>query len=430
MSFRDPVPKRPARPIAEAGRASAANRLHRVEVMNASRWRRPAVDKRPRIVAVGGGTMGVGKSSVASNLAVAIAGLGHQVVLVDLDLEAPQLHRLFGIDRPVPGLQALLHHEIENFDVSLTSTGIKNLHLIAGGDGADGHLYLDRGQKHHLARQINELESEVIVVDIGASNRGDLLDFFAIGAVRLAVSTSTTPALERAYAFLKGATRRAIDQYGGASEQALASFGGALIGNMSTSADDTERFHAFARLVEEHLGIQLPVLGCLRTDERVAESARQRRPLLALPGVDQNVHTFHRMAEHLMSDEVFVSPACDLVPATSSTFADQPLPSPLEAYMRRHPRHAVNWMATLIVGDRSLPVRMIDVSVSGAALEAMPGLTVGDQAVLRLDQLPGPPSVEVLIQNIKPTLSRIGVAFLGDTGVPAQLIDAAVNPRS
>ena len=98
--------------------------------------------------------------------------------------------------------------------------------------------------------------------------------------------------------------------------------------------------------------------------------------------------------------------------------------------MRRHPRHAVNWMATLIVGERSLPVRMIDVSVSGAALEAMPGLTVGDHAVLRLDQLPGPPSVEVLIQNIKPTLSRIGVAFLGDTCVPAQLIDAAVNSRS
>ena len=430
MTFRDQVPKPPAPSVRPIGGVSVSAHFRSVEVLNASRWRRPTVDKRPRIVAVGGGTMGVGKSSVASNLAVAIAGMGHQVVLVDLDLEAPQLHRMFGIDNPVPGLRALLQHEIDNFDVSLTSTGIKNLHLIAGGDGVQGQLHLDRGQKHHLAKQINELESEVIVVDIGASNRGDLLDFFAIGAIRLVVSTSTTSALERAYAFMKGATHRAIDQYGGASEQALASFGGALIGNMSTSAGDSERFHAFARLVEDHLGIRLPVLGCLTVDERVAESARQRRPLLTLAGVDQNVHTFHRIAEHLMSDEVFVSPACDLVPATSSAFTDEPLPAPLERYMRRHPRHAVNWMATLLAHGRAIPVRVIDVSISGAALETLPGLAAGDTAVLRLDQLPGQPLVDVRVRNVMPTLSRVGVAFATDNDVPASLVAAAINPQS
>ncbi|HXI59447.1 MAG TPA: P-loop NTPase [Polyangia bacterium] len=424
MSFRDQLPKRSVR---SASRGSAPSRIGPVEMFTAGRWRRPAVEKRSRIVAVGGGTMGVGKSSVASNLAVAIAGLGNHVVLVDLDLEAPQLHRLFGIDRPVPGLRALLNHEIKNFDVSLTSTGIKNLHLVAGGDGAEGQLHLDRDQKHHLARQINELESDVIVVDIGASNRGDLLDFFAIGASRLVVSTAATPALEHAFAFLKGATRRAINQYGGDNHLALSSFGGALIGNMSTGPNDVERFHAFAHLVEDHLGLHLPVLGCLLADDRLAESARQRRPLLALPGVDHNVRLFHQMAEHMMSDEMAVSPACDLVPATSSLFADGPLPAPLESYMRRHPRHTVNWMATLIADQQVMPVRVLDVSIAGAALEILPGLVVGQRATLRLDQLPEAPMIEVVVQNLKPTLSRAGVAFAAGSDVPAALVAAAAR---
>ena len=429
MSLRDSPSKRAGSPPA-AGTAAAAVRVRRVEMLNTSRWRRTALAKRSRILAVGGGTMGVGKSSVASNLAVAVAGMGRHTVLVDLDLEAPQLHRLFGVERPVPGLRALLQNEIKNFDAALTSTGIKNLHLVAGGDGAEGQLCLEREQKLHLARQINDLDTDVIVVDIGAANRGDLLDFFAIGAVRLVVSTAGTAALERAFAFLKGATRRAIDQYGGATENALGSFGGALIGNMSGSPADGERFHAFARLVEDYLGIRLPVLGCLASDDRLAEAARRQRPLLALPGVDHNVQLFHQMAEHLMSDEVQVSPACDLAPAHPSIFADEPLPAPLEGYMRRHPRHRVDWVATLIAGPRATPVRVTDVSISGAALEIVPGWRVGDRALLRLDQLPGAPVVEIVVQNIKPTLARAGVSFLGPTDILAALVAAAITPRS
>ena len=429
MSFRDSPPKRAGSPPA-AGTAAAAVRVRRVEMLNASRWRRTALAKRSRILAVGGGTMGVGKSSVASNLAVAVAGMGRHTVLVDLDLESPQLHRLFGVERPVPGLRALLQNEIKNFDTALTSTGIKNLHLVAGGDGAEGQLCLDREQKLHLARQINDLDTDVIVVDVGTANRGDLLDFFAIGAVRLVVTTAGTAALERAYGFLKGATRRAIDQYGGATETALGNFGGALIGNMSASAADSERFHAFARLVEDYLGIHLPVLGCLVTDERLAEAARRQRPLLAMPGVDRNVQLFHQMAEHLMSDEVHVSPACDLAPTRPSVFTDESLPAPLEGYMRRHPRHRVDWVATLIAGPRATPVRVMDVSISGAALEIVPGWRVGDRALLRLDQLPGAPTVEIVVQNIKPTLARAGVSFLGPSDILAALVAAAITPRS
>lgn len=61
-------------------------------------------DKRAqRIVAVGSGKGGVGKSTVAANLAVALARAGHNVGLVDADIYGPSQARLLGTEgqRPV-----------------------------------------------------------------------------------------------------------------------------------------------------------------------------------------------------------------------------------------------------------------------------------------------------------------------------------------
>jgi MinD-like ATPase involved in chromosome partitioning or flagellar assembly len=398
----------------------------RVEVMGAGRWHPTLGRSAPRIIAVGGGKSGVGKSSVASNLAIALAGLGRQVVLVDLDLEAPQLHRLFGIERPVPGLQALLNNEIKNLDVSHTATGIRNLHLVAGGDGQHGRLPLDITQKRFLLRQIHELESEIIVVDVGTENRGDLLDFFALGALRLLVTTPDIASLESAYAFLKSAAVRAVAHYGGEAQQALAGFGGRLVGNQAKNAAEAERFHAFSRLVGDFLGIRLPVLGCLMASARLGQAGPQR-PLLARRGVDENVRLFHRMAESIVTEDVATSRACDLADATAVSVAEGPLPASLESYMRGHSRHNVDWIATIDVGGRRTAARVTDISLTGAALEVVPGLTVGDRGTLRLEQLPGQPAIDIVVKNLIPALRRAGVAFLASDDLPTHLVAAATS---
>ena len=123
-------PRGPRRAAPSAARTVAVGR---VRVMGTSRWRPPLENRRTaRLIAVGAAGGGVGKSVVASNLAVAIAGLGQHVVLVDLDLVNPRLHSLFGIARPVPGVGAWIDREVETLDGSLTATGVRNLHLVAG----------------------------------------------------------------------------------------------------------------------------------------------------------------------------------------------------------------------------------------------------------------------------------------------------------
>jgi Mrp family chromosome partitioning ATPase len=63
-----------------------------------------------------------GKSTTVANLAVALARGGHRVVLVDLDLRRPYIHRFFGIDGPGVTQVALGHATLEEALVPIAIT--------------------------------------------------------------------------------------------------------------------------------------------------------------------------------------------------------------------------------------------------------------------------------------------------------------------
>jgi ATP-binding protein involved in chromosome partitioning len=60
----------------------------------------PFTDSRTRVLAIASGKGGVGKSSVTTNLAVALAQEGHKVAAVDADVWGFSMPRMLGIDRP------------------------------------------------------------------------------------------------------------------------------------------------------------------------------------------------------------------------------------------------------------------------------------------------------------------------------------------
>ena len=76
----------------------------------------------PRMIAVGSGKGGVGKSTVSANLAVALARLGKRVGLIDADIYGPSQPRLLGTDeRPEARNKQLI--PVEAFGVKLLSVG-------------------------------------------------------------------------------------------------------------------------------------------------------------------------------------------------------------------------------------------------------------------------------------------------------------------
>ena len=79
------------------------------------------------IIAVFSGKGGVGKSTVSSNLAIALAAQGYKVGLLDADIHGPSMPKMFGVEdaRPtmdeVDGKQVLF--PIEKYGVKLLSIG-------------------------------------------------------------------------------------------------------------------------------------------------------------------------------------------------------------------------------------------------------------------------------------------------------------------
>lgn len=80
---------------------------------------------------------GEGKSTVVSNLGVAIAEMGERVLLIDGDLRNPRLHTIFGLELE-PGLSALLkktsaENEIPELDRCVRATVVPNLFVLLAG---------------------------------------------------------------------------------------------------------------------------------------------------------------------------------------------------------------------------------------------------------------------------------------------------------
>ncbi len=88
---------------------------------------RPVLPQVKNIVAIASGKGGVGKSTVASNLAVALALQGAKVGLVDADIYGPSMPIMFDVVNERPGLKKVgeqsLLIPVESYGVKLLSIG-------------------------------------------------------------------------------------------------------------------------------------------------------------------------------------------------------------------------------------------------------------------------------------------------------------------
>lgn len=75
-----------------------------------------------KIIVVASAKGGVGKSSVAANLAAALSQLGKRVALVDLDIYGPSLPSLFALDKK-PSIDNNKISPLEKFGIKLNSIG-------------------------------------------------------------------------------------------------------------------------------------------------------------------------------------------------------------------------------------------------------------------------------------------------------------------
>ncbi len=173
---------------------------------------RAATGRGPRLVAVGSGKGGVGRSVVAANVATALADSGQRVIAVDTDLGSANLHTLLGVEHPREGLSDFVARREEDLRKLAIETPVANLRLVAGTGGHLDDAQPDNARRVRLIRDLRQLDADWVVLDLGAGVHPATLDYFLVADDALLILSPEPTCIESAYAFLRAAFYRRLWQ--------------------------------------------------------------------------------------------------------------------------------------------------------------------------------------------------------------------------
>ncbi len=294
----------------------------------------------PRLVAVGGGKGGVGKTLVVANLAAALAQQGRRVVVVDTDLEGANLHTVLGVNAPRASLADFVAKREADLRKLLVDTPIPGLRLIAGTHGHLGAPQPRSFRRVALLSELRKLPADFVLVDLGAGTHPSVMDYFLVGDDGILVLTPEPTSVENAYSFLRAAFYRrlrlamtsesaralvhqAMDQgnergirtpldllrevraiapeEGLRLTAAIQGFRPRIIVNSVRSAEDVRLGFAVRSVCRKYFGIAAEYAGYVNYDEAVTQAIRQRRPVVVShPNSDAAVY-LARIARKLLS---------------------------------------------------------------------------------------------------------------------------------
>jgi ATP-binding protein involved in chromosome partitioning len=244
-----------------------------IEGVDEARIAMTAAQPSRTLIAIGSGKGGVGKSTVAANLAIALARTGKKVGLIDADVYGPSQPTLLGSDqKPTAEGEQLV--PVQAHDIKFLSLG----HLVSPGHALAWRGPMATGALAKLV-EADWADSELLIVDLPPGTGDVQLSLIQRSRPAGAVIVSTPQDLSLIDA------RRAVDLFNKMSVPVLG-----IIENMATYTCPHcgEASHPFgtggAEAAAEEMGI--PFLGRLPLSLAIRESSDAGRPPAAFGGPD------------------------------------------------------------------------------------------------------------------------------------------------
>jgi ATP-binding protein involved in chromosome partitioning len=281
-----PRPTAPyAKPQQRAGMAPPAGHAHGQE---AAAPQKPAVTGVKHIVAVASGKGGVGKSTTAVNLALALRTLGLKVGVLDADIYGPSMPRMLGISGKPLSRDGKTLEPMENHGLKCMSMGF----LVAEDTPTIWRGPMVMSALQQMLRQVNWGELDIMVVDMPPGT-GDAQLTMAqqvplAGAV--IVSTPQDIALQDA--------RKGLNMFRRVDVPVLG-----FIENMSYflcphCGERTDIFsHGGAKAEAEKLGVEF--LGELPLDIAIRETSDGGNPIVVADPQSKYAETYRAIAARL-----------------------------------------------------------------------------------------------------------------------------------
>jgi flagellar biosynthesis protein FlhG len=225
-----------------------------------------------QVIAVTGGKGGVGKTSVAVNLATAMTTAGRRVLLLDGDLGLANVDVLLGMT-PRYTLANVLSGERTLEEIIVRTP--EGLQIVPAASGVAEMANLDTAQHLGLVQAFSSLSQQidVLVVDTAAGIADGVLRFTQAAQQVLLVICDEPTSFTDAYALVKVLSR----QHGVARFRVLA--------NRTKAPGQGEALFAkFERVTARFLDVTLEYAGEIPEDPFLQRSIREQKPVaLAYP---------------------------------------------------------------------------------------------------------------------------------------------------
>jgi flagellar biosynthesis protein FlhG len=288
-----------------------------------------------RVIVVGGGRGGVGKTLLTVNLGVYFAQLGRSVVVSDADPFGSNLHAVLGLDSP----PLVSNAAVEEGTAELVNSSVPGLRILPTAYDPMTATPIRPSRGAQFLKHLVDLDVDYVIVNLGASTTSSALDTFLQADVSICAAAPEPLAVETTYRFCRSvflrALRRALmkerfklrlvervisalpplatppqivseikrydDGVAAVAAQEMGRITPRLVIGQTRLKSDLELGPAMATVSERFLGMPIDYLGHIEHDDAVWLTVRRRQPLLIDSPTSKSARNIERVARRILA---------------------------------------------------------------------------------------------------------------------------------
>ena len=221
-------------------------------------------------VVVTSGKGGVGKTTVALNLAILAARMGFRSTLLDADLGLANIHVVIDV-RSKYNLSHVIAGQMELDEIIIN--GPAGINVVPGASGISDLADLPEPKQMALIDKLQRLESlsDILFIDTSAGISRSVINFAAVADRVLVVTTPDPAAVTDAYAIIKTVARE--EHYG---EMGL------IVNMVENKIASARTANGILSVCQQFLNVYVDNLGYVVSDSHVKLAVRKRTPVVDL----------------------------------------------------------------------------------------------------------------------------------------------------
>lgn len=237
-----------------------------------------------QVIAVTSGKGGVGKTNVSVNLAVSLAELGRQVMLLDADLGLANVDVMLGL-HPKLNLSHVMKGECLLEEIIIE--GPEGIRIVPASSGIKDMAEMSPAEHAGLVRAFSEVGGNIdtLIVDTAAGISDSVISFSRASQEVIVVVCDEPASITDAYALIKLLSR----EYGQHKFRVLA--------NMTHSPNEgKELFTKITRVTDRFLEVTLDYMGAIPHDSYVRKAVQRQRAVVDAYPACKASQAFKQMA--------------------------------------------------------------------------------------------------------------------------------------